>query len=112
QIAFEDAYFAAIEERDPFRDDPVRARAPLSRGRRVLESARDALDERAFARWVAMLVRARRSARAALAEASAPHVERLASWLAATAAPLNYRLGAIRSEPTEDGRWRHVVEVF
>src|SRR5690606_5609882 len=51
QIAFEDAYFAAIEERDPFRDDPVRARAPLSSGRRILESARDALSEEALARF-------------------------------------------------------------
>ncbi|MBX3271561.1 MAG: hypothetical protein KF729_14945 [Sandaracinaceae bacterium] len=108
QIAFEDAYFAAIEERDPFRDDPVRARRPLSRGRRVLEAARDALDERALARFVAMLVNARRPARAALARAAPERAERLEGWLAATGEPVNYRLGERRSEPAEAG-FRHVV---
>ena len=112
QIAFEDAYFAAIEERDPFRDDPVRARVPLSSGRRILESARDALSEEALARFVAMLVNGRRTARAALAEAAPERVDRLASWLAATGAPVNYRLGAIRSRRLDDGTFEHRVEVI
>jgi hypothetical protein len=112
QIAFEDAYFAAIEERDPFRDDPVRARRPRSRGRRLLEMARDALDDEALRRFTAMLVNARRPAREALREAAPERASRLPSWLAATGAPVNYRLGAIRSERLDDGRHRHVVEVF
>ncbi|HJL15480.1 MAG TPA: hypothetical protein RMH99_07495, partial [Sandaracinaceae bacterium LLY-WYZ-13_1] len=112
QIAFEDAYFAAIEERDPFRDDPVRARRPLSRGRRILEMGRDALAPEAFRRWVAMLVNARRSAADALAEAAPERSSRLGSWLAATGAPVNYRLGEIRSERLPGGRHRHVVEVL
>lgn len=112
QIAFEDAYFAAIEERDPFRDDPVRARRPLSSGRRILESARDALSEEAFSRWVAMLVNARRSARAALRAAAPERAERLAGWLAATGEPVNYRLGDIRSRRLPDGGFEHRVEVI
>lgn len=111
QVAFEDAYFAAIEERDPYRDDPVRARRPLSRGRRILESARDNLDEGAFRRWVAMLINARRSARDALARVSPERASRLASWLAATGAPLNYRLGERTSERTDEG-WRHTIRIF
>lgn len=111
QIAFEDIYFAAIEERDPFRDDPVRARLPLSRGRRILESARDALDERALRRWVAMLVNARRSARDALRRAAPERASRLDGWLEASGAPLNYRLGETRSERLDDG-YRHTVEIF
>lgn len=110
QIAFEDAYFAAIEERDPFRDDPVRSRAPLSSGRRLLESARDALDGAQLRRFAAMLVNARRSARAALAEAAPERAERLPAWLAATGAPLNYRLGAIRSRRA-GGAWEHTIEI-
>lgn len=112
QIAFVDAYFAAIEERDLFRDDPVRARRPLSRGRRLLESARDALDEEAFRRFVAMLVNARRPAREALARVAPDRSGRLDTWLAATGEPLNYRLGEHRSEPLEGGGYRHTVEVF
>lgn len=112
QIAFEDAYFSTIEERDPFRDDPVRARRPLSRGRRILESARDALNPDAFQRLVAMWVNAKRSARAALHRASRAHESRLEGWLAATGVGVNYRLGSIRSEPLPGGRFRHHVEVI
>lgn len=110
QIAFEDAYFAVIEERDPFRDDPVRARRPLSRGRRILESARDVMDEDAVRRFVAMLVNAERSAREALAAAAPDRAARLEGWLAATGLAVNYRLGAIRSEPDGEG-WRHRITV-
>lgn len=112
QIAFEDAYFAAIEERDPFRDDPVRSRRPLSSGRRILESARDALSEEALSRFVAMLVNGRRSARDALAAAAPERAERLSSWLSATGDPLNYRLGALRSRRLPDGRYEHRIEVI
>lgn len=112
QIAFVDAYFAAIEERDAYRDDPVRSRRPLSRGRRVLESARDALDEEALRRFVAMLVNARRPARAALARAAPARAPRLDGWLAASGEPLNYRLGEHESEAIEGGRYRHTVEVL
>ncbi len=112
QIAFEDTYFAAIEERDVFRDDPMRARRPLSSGRRILESARDALSEEAFGRFSAMLIHARRSARDALREAAPAREERLASWLRSSGEPVNYRLGQIRSARMADGRWRHRVEVF
>ncbi|MGE3633404.1 MAG: hypothetical protein AB7P00_26120 [Sandaracinaceae bacterium] len=111
QIAFVDAYFAAIEERDAFRDDPVRARRPLSRGRRILESARDVLEPEAFRRWVAMLVRGRRAAPSALARVDPAARARLASWLAATGEPVNYVLEDRRSERLPDGRYRHTIVV-
>jgi hypothetical protein len=111
QIAFEDSYFAAIEERDVFRDDPLRARWPLSRGRRVMEMARDAIDEEALRRFVAMLVNARRPARDALARAAPDRADRLESWLRASGEPLNYRLGAMASERLPDGRYRHRIEI-
>jgi hypothetical protein len=112
QIAFEDTYFAAIEERDPFRDDPVRSRAPISSGRRILESARDALDEDTFRRFVARLIRARRPVREVLRAVAPERVDRLASWRAATGEPVNYRLGAITSRRLEDGRYEHTIEIL
>lgn len=112
QIAFVDAYFAAIEERDVFRDDPVRARRPLSRGRRLLESARDTIEEEELGRFVAMLVNARRSARSALERVAPEQSPRLDTWLAATGELLDYRLGEYRSEPREGGGYRHTVEVL
>ncbi len=110
QIAFEDAYFAAIEERDVFRDDPTRARRPLSRGRRILESARDVLDEEAMRRWIAMLVRGRRSASAALAEVAPEAAHRLRDWLAASGEPVNYRLGEVTSVASASG-YRHTIVI-
>ncbi|MCA9605587.1 MAG: hypothetical protein KC619_08340 [Myxococcales bacterium] len=110
QIAFEDAYFAVIEERDPYRDDPVRSRRPLSRGRRILESARDVMDEDALRRFVAMLVNGERSAREALAAAAPARADRLESWLAATGLAVNYRLGEIHSERDGD-EWQHTIVV-
>ncbi len=111
QVAFEDTYFAAIEERDPFRDDPRRARSPRSSGRRILESARDALDEQAFRRFAALLVRGRRSVRAALHRAAPARSERLTDWLAASPEPVTYRLGAIRTRALPDGRHEHTIEI-
>ncbi|MFK7987008.1 MAG: hypothetical protein AB8I08_13370 [Sandaracinaceae bacterium] len=110
QIAFEDAYFAAIEERDAFRDDPVRSRRPLSRGRRILEMARDALSPEAFEAWVQALMERGGSARDALSVAGGPMAARLDRWLAATGEPVNYRLGERSSTPHE-GRYRHRVVV-
>lgn len=112
QVAFEDSYFATIEERDSFRDDPLRSRWPLSRGRRVLEMARDAMSEEQIRRLSAMLVNARRPARAAFEEAAPERVDRLPSWLRASGEPVNYRLGRVRSERQADGRWRHRIEVL
>lgn len=111
QIAFEDVYFSAIDEPDPFRDDPARARRPYARGHRILESARDVLSDEAFQRFVAMIASGRRSARRALERADASAAARLATWLDYPQLEVNYRLGEIRSERTEQGTWRHVIEV-
>jgi hypothetical protein len=116
QIAFESVYFAAIDEPDAFRDDPARSRVPYARGRRILESARDVLDERELARLIATLARGRRSVREALARIDRSALERLPLWLDYPQLEVNYRLGAITSEPiTREGGapgWRHVVEVI
>ncbi|MDQ3033012.1 MAG: hypothetical protein M3Y87_11380, partial [Myxococcota bacterium] len=112
QIAFEDVYFSAIDEPDPYRDDPARARVPFARGRRVLESARDVLSEEAFQRFVAMIANGRRSVRSALERVDPSALLRLPIWLEYPQLPVNYRLGEIVSERTEDGRWRHRVEVI
>ncbi|MGF1467031.1 MAG: hypothetical protein ACFCGT_12940 [Sandaracinaceae bacterium] len=111
QIAFEDVYFAAIAERDPYREDPVRSRRPLARGRRLLEAARDALAPDAFAAFVAGLLDPDRGAREALAAAAPTGAERLDGWLASPGEPLNYRLGRRASVRLPDGSYRHRVTV-
>lgn len=110
QIAFEDVYFEGADAGDAWRDDPIRARVPLPRGRRVLESARDAIsDEASFGRFVASVARGRRSIREALERAGAG--ARWDGWMDAPQLEVNYRLGEIRSERLE-GRWRHTIEVI
>ena len=115
QVAFEDVYFGSIDEPDPFRDDPMRARLPIVRGRRLLVSITDTLGEDATRRFVAMLVRGRRSVRAALERAMPGSTAHLPTWIAYPTFEVNYRLGEITSEPftTADGarRWRHTVVV-
>jgi len=112
QVAFVDVYFGAIAEPDPFREDPARARRPRARGRRILESARDALDEDAFRGFTRALLRGRVSAREALREASPELASRMNQWLAAPTLEVNYRLGEVRSERGEEGGWVHRVEVI
>ena len=112
QIAFEDVYFASVDEPDPYRDEPARARVPTARGHRLLESARDVLGEHAFERFVAMVANGRRSIREALERVDPDALLRLPTWLATPLMETNYRLGEIRSERLERGRWRHTVEVL
>jgi hypothetical protein len=111
QIAFEDVYFASNDEPDAFRDDPTRARVPVARGRRLLESARDVLDPAAFSRFVAMVARGRRSIRDALARSDRRALARLPIWLDTPMLEVNYRLGEIRSEPSPGG-FRHRIEII
>lgn len=110
QITFEQTYFGAVDDADRFRDDPHRARAQFTGGRRLFECARDALEESDHERFVTLLVRARRSAREALARVTGP-ASLLAGWLAYSAMAVNYRLGEIVSEPIEGG-YRHTIEVI
>ncbi|GAB4201552.1 MAG: hypothetical protein OHK0013_13700 [Sandaracinaceae bacterium] len=111
QVAFEDVYFGAIDEPDLFRDDPARARLPVVRGHRLLESISDVLGPDRIRRFVAMLVRGRRPVRAALERAMPGASVRLPTWLAFPTFEVNYRLGVITSERTERG-WSHRVEVI
>ncbi len=115
QVAFEDVYFGAIDEPDPFRDDPLRARLPIVRGRRLLASITDRLGEAPTRRFVAMLVRGRRSVRDALERAMPGASAHMPTWIAYPTFEVNYRLGEITSEPitTPEGaqRWRHTVIV-
>jgi hypothetical protein len=116
QVAFEDVYFGAIDEPDPFRDDPMRARLPIVRGHRLLESISDVLGEQRTERFVAMLVHGRRAARDALERALPGAGARLATWVAYPTLDVNYRLGDVTSEQVtrEDGRvrWRHSIVVI
>jgi hypothetical protein len=116
QVAFEDVYFGAIDEPDPFRDDPLRARLPIVRGHRLLESIADVLGEADTERFVAMLVHGRRPARDALERVLPDASARLSTWIAYPTFEVNYRLGEITSERVtlEDGRvrWRHTIEVI
>ena len=112
QVAFVDVYFGAIEEPDPFREAPDRARFPYARGRRILETARDATTEEELERFSTALLALEVPAHAAL-ETSAPRLAaRLSQWRVASALEVNYRLGDVSSEPLPDGRFRHRVEVI
>lgn len=110
QIAFEDVYFP-FGGQDPYRDDPSRARLGHARAERVLESARDALSTDAFRRFIAMVANGRRSIRSALERADPAAALRFSTWLALPHLGVNYRLGELRSERTEEGH-RHTIEVI
>ena len=112
QVAFVDVYFGAIEEPDPFREAPDRARFPYARGRRMLESARDALDQAALESFSTGLLALDEPARNALVEVAPAMADRLSQWRIASALEVNYRLGDVRSERLPDGRYRHRVEVI
>lgn len=115
QIAFEDAYFGATDEPDAFRDDPMRARLPIVRGRRMLASIADVLGEARTRRFVALLVRGRRGVREALERVMPGAIARLPTWIAYPSFEVNYRLADVASEPftAHDGsrRWRHAITV-
>ncbi|MEM9070726.1 MAG: hypothetical protein AAGE52_19620, partial [Myxococcota bacterium] len=105
QVAFVDVFFGTVDEPDPFRDAPGRSRVPTSRGRRILESARDVLSEDELRDWSRALLALDESARAA-----APESARLDTWITAQGTAVNYRLGEIQSEEREGG-YRHRVVV-
>jgi hypothetical protein len=109
QITFEQVYFGSIDETDPFRDDPARARTIVSGGRRLLECARDVLDDEAFGRFIAMLAHVRRDVRSAVDAVGASTL--LPAWLAYATTRVNYRLGEITSRPNGDG-YAHRIEIF
>lgn len=111
QVAFEDVYFGSVDEPDPFRDDPHRAREPVARGQRMFASIADVLGPERTERFVAMLVRARRSARAALERVLPGASERLTTWTRYPSLEVNYRLGDVRTEPLERG-FRHTITVY
>ncbi len=112
QISFEDSYFAAIDEPDRFRDDPVRARFPVTRGRRLLECVRDVLDDGSMERFIAMLGRGRRSVRSALDRVGIDVEAELPGWLRYASLRVNYRLGEIGTVRTDAGTFRTTVEVL
>ncbi len=109
QIAFVDTYFGTVAEPERFGEDPVRSRRPRARGRRILEHGRDRLEADAFRRLAGRLLRSERRARELLGTAGIDE-ETLELWLRSPGLEVNYRLGAIRSEPRGDA-WTHHVEV-
>lgn len=112
QIAFEDTYFGAIDEPDRFRDDPVRARFPVTRGRRLLECVRDVLDDEPMERFLAMLARAHRDVRAALDRVGIDVESTLPGWLRYASLEVNYRLGRIETHVTQEGTYHTRVEIL
>ena len=111
QVTFVDVYFGTVDEPDPFRDHPGRSREPTSRGRRMLESARDVLSEDDLRAWSRELIRGEKSARDALREIDPEAAQRLDAWLHAPSTAVNYRLVEVHSDRTEDGTWRHRIVV-
>ncbi len=112
QISFEDTYFGAIDEPDRFRDDPVRARFPVTRGRRLLECVRDVLEDEPMERFVSMLARAHRDVRAAMERAGIDVSRDLPAWLRYASLETNYRLGAIVTHVTQEGSYHTRVEIL
>jgi len=112
QVSFPDVYFGAVEEPDPFRDDPARARRPRARGRRLLEAARDALSPESFARFSELVLDGRHTVREALGLLVPPSGPPVDTWLAGPTLPVNYRLGRVTSRRARGGGYRHRVEVI
>ncbi|MCA9600726.1 MAG: hypothetical protein KC417_01805 [Myxococcales bacterium] len=111
QVSFLDVYFGVVDEPDPFRDDPARARRVESRGRRILEGARDVLSREAFNAFSTGLARDDRSVRAALTAAAPDASQRLDDWVASARYRVNYKLGAVTSSRRKDG-YHHRIEVL
>ncbi|MBK8172640.1 MAG: hypothetical protein IPK60_20195 [Sandaracinaceae bacterium] len=111
QIQFADAFFATVDESDAFRDDPLRAYAPIARGRRILESARDVLSAESFRAFAEELLHGTGGVRGSLAHADAQMAPRLSSWLAAPGLPVNYRLVSAESVPDGAGGFDHHIVI-
>jgi hypothetical protein len=111
QVAFIDTFFGSVVEPDPYRDDPARARAPIARGRQILETIRDNAGEEGFEAFTGELLASRVSSRAALEDTNPTLAPRLDEWLVAPGTELNYRLGEVESTASGAG-YRHRVEVF
>lgn len=105
QIPFEDVYFGTIEENDVFRDDPARSRRRIARGRRLLETARDALEEERFGEVGAALVAMRIPSRRAIGEGAV-----VDEWLDFPNREVNYRI--VRAGSRRDGAgYVHRIEI-
>ncbi len=111
QVAFVDVYFGTVDEPDPFRDHPGRSREPTSRGRRILESARDVLSEDELRAWSREIIRGTKTVREALVEASPAMAPRLDAWLRAPTTAVNYRLVSVTSSRQDDGTYQHRVVI-
>jgi hypothetical protein len=111
QIQYVEVFFGAIDEPDFYRDDPAEARLPVARGRRVLESARDALDDDELRRFSAALLGRPRRVREILRDIDDAAARRLPVWLDTPNREVNYRIGARSSERLANGRYRARVEV-
>ncbi len=112
QVQYVETFFGSIDEPDPFRDDPGWSRRAIARGRRILESARDALTDEEFESFTRQILEARRSVRAILEEVSPAAAERLPTWLDTPNLLVNYRYGELSSEPAPGGGYINRVEVF
>ena len=112
QVAFVDAYFGSIAERDPFREAPSRARQPGAGGRRLLEHARDLLPAQVFRHFARGLLELAVPTRELLRRTGGVEaLTRLNDWLREPELPVNYRLGTVHSTRLSDGHYRHVVVV-
>lgn len=111
QIQFADAFFGMVDESDSFRDDPMRAFAPIARGRRLLESARDALGPERFATFARSLLNERACVTVCISSADESMLERLQGWLHAPTVALNYRLVSAESTEESPGNYVHRVVV-
>ncbi|MBX3245923.1 MAG: hypothetical protein KF901_01935 [Myxococcales bacterium] len=111
QTAFPDVYFAGIVEPDPFRDDPAYARRPRSKGRRILEMARDALGDERFASFSEALLQRVEPARQALARVAPEMASRLDEWLGAAGTEVNYVLVGVETSSRPEGGYRHRIRI-
>lgn len=112
QIAFAEAYFGAIDDGEPFRDNPSRARFPWATGRRVLEGLRD-MEADVLEKTAEALFALERPASAIVSDVIEDRggLPRLRLLLRAPAGKLNLRLGRVRSRPDGHGSFVHDIEV-
>jgi len=112
QLQYVETFFGSIDEPDPFRDDPARSRRHVSRGRRVLESARDALHEDDFRELTEALLEGDEAVASILERLDESAADRLEVWLDTPNRRVNYRYGELSSEPHPSGGYVNRVEVF
>ena len=110
QVTFRNAYFGWAPSELGYREDPLYARVPITRGKALLRYLRQYLPPARFRELALDLTRAS-DVRDRILKALGDNGRWLSAWLAAASKRVNYRLSGVRSQRHPSG-YDHEVEVL